>query len=196
MTSTGSSSWSRSPRTTSAGRGRCSSARRRRINAEHLVDIVERSMSSPVYELLKRPDELFVVEHAHLQPRFVEDSVRHALAATLEQHPDLPTTTSSRPASSTSRRSTGTTWSRSARGRSGSCAASCRAQSPPGTPSCATGSALLEARGDRQRVVGRRRTGRAHALAAAAPAGELPAFRRNRLQGKEATGVERLRAGG
>jgi GTP cyclohydrolase I/GTP cyclohydrolase-4 len=60
-----------------------------RINAEHLVDIVERSMSSPVYELLKRPDELFVVEHAHLQPRFVEDAVRHALAATLEHHPDL-----------------------------------------------------------------------------------------------------------
>ena len=46
-------------------------------------------MSSPVYELLKRPDELFVVEHAHLQPRFVEDAVRHALAATLEQHPEL-----------------------------------------------------------------------------------------------------------
>src|ERR687887_1756282 len=42
-----------------------------RVNAEHLVDIVERSMSSPIYELLKRPDELFVVEHAHLQPRFV-----------------------------------------------------------------------------------------------------------------------------
>ena len=60
-----------------------------RVNAEHLVDIVERSMSSPVYELLKRPDELFVVEHAHLQPRFVEDAVRHALAATLEHHPDL-----------------------------------------------------------------------------------------------------------
>ena len=50
------------------------------INAEHLVDIVEHSMSSPIYELLKRPDELFVVEHAHLQPRFVEDSVRYALA--------------------------------------------------------------------------------------------------------------------
>jgi GTP cyclohydrolase IV len=59
------------------------------INAERLVAIVEHSMSSPVYELLKRPDELFVVEHAHLQPRFVEDAVRHALAATLEQHPDL-----------------------------------------------------------------------------------------------------------
>jgi len=60
-----------------------------KINAEHLVDIVERSMSSPIYELLKRPDELFVVEHAHLQPRFVEDSVRHALAATLERYPAL-----------------------------------------------------------------------------------------------------------
>src|SRR5918994_672810 len=47
-----------------------------RLNAESLVEIVERSMSSPVYELLKRPDELFVVEHAHLTPRFVEDSLR------------------------------------------------------------------------------------------------------------------------
>jgi len=46
-------------------------------------------MSSPVYELLKRPDELFVVEHAHLQPRFVEDSVRAALAATLDRYPRL-----------------------------------------------------------------------------------------------------------
>ncbi len=59
------------------------------INAEHLVEIVERSMSSPVYELLKRPDELFVVEHAHLQPRFVEDSVRHALKSTLDRYPEL-----------------------------------------------------------------------------------------------------------
>ncbi len=60
-----------------------------RINAEHLVEIVERSMSSPVFELLKRPDELFVVEHAHLQPRFVEDSVRHALKSTLDAYPEL-----------------------------------------------------------------------------------------------------------
>src|SRR5919204_4302380 len=34
------------------------------VNAEQLVAVVESSMSSPVYELLKRPDELFVVEHA------------------------------------------------------------------------------------------------------------------------------------
>ncbi len=59
------------------------------VNAEHLVRIVEGSMSSPVYELLKRPDELFVVEHAHLQPRFVEDSVRVALRDTLAAYPEL-----------------------------------------------------------------------------------------------------------
>ena len=59
------------------------------VNAEQLVRIVEGSMSSPVYELLKRPDELFVVEHAHLQPRFVEDSVRIALRDTLAAYPEL-----------------------------------------------------------------------------------------------------------
>src|SRR5205823_5990365 len=59
------------------------------LDALDLVGIVERSMSSPVYELLKRPDELFVVEHAHLQPRFVEDSVRHALGETLAAYPEL-----------------------------------------------------------------------------------------------------------
>jgi len=59
------------------------------VNAEQLVQIVEGSMSSPVYELLKRPDELFVVEHAHLQPRFVEDSVRLALRDALAAYPAL-----------------------------------------------------------------------------------------------------------
>ena len=59
------------------------------LNAENLVEIVERSMSAPIYELLKRPDELFVVEHAHLRPRFVEDSVRSALGETLERYPRL-----------------------------------------------------------------------------------------------------------
>jgi MptA/FolE2 family GTP cyclohydrolase len=59
------------------------------VNAERLVSIVENSMSAPVYELLKRPDELFVVEHAHLQPRFVEDSVRHALQDVVDTYPVL-----------------------------------------------------------------------------------------------------------
>ncbi|MBA3735025.1 MAG: GTP cyclohydrolase I FolE2 [Actinobacteria bacterium] len=59
------------------------------VNAEQLAGIVEGSMSSPIYELLKRPDELFVVEHAHLQPRFVEDSVRISLQSTLERYSEL-----------------------------------------------------------------------------------------------------------
>jgi GTP cyclohydrolase-4 len=59
------------------------------LNAEDIVELVEASMSSPIYELLKRPDELFVVEHAHLQPRFVEDSVRVALAGALKRFPEL-----------------------------------------------------------------------------------------------------------
>ena len=59
------------------------------VDAETLVDLVERSMSAPVFELLKRPDELFVVEHAHLQPRFVEDSVRVSLKSLLDEVPGL-----------------------------------------------------------------------------------------------------------
>jgi GTP cyclohydrolase IV len=71
------------------GRGRLFVGTDTRVNAEQLVSIVESSMSSPVYELLKRPDELFVVEHAHLQPRFVEDSVRLALQGALDAYPAL-----------------------------------------------------------------------------------------------------------
>src|SRR5580765_3379570 len=71
------------------GRGTLYVGTAQQLNAETLIELVERSMSSPIYELLKRPDELFVVEHAHLQPRFVEDSVRHALASCLERYPDL-----------------------------------------------------------------------------------------------------------
>jgi GTP cyclohydrolase IV len=71
------------------GRGTLYVGTQQSLDAEDLVEIVERSMSSPVYELLKRPDELFVVEHAHLQPRFVEDSVRVALSETLRAYPDL-----------------------------------------------------------------------------------------------------------
>jgi GTP cyclohydrolase IV len=71
------------------GRGTLYVGTDRRVNAEQLVVVVEGSMSSPVYELLKRPDELFVVEHAHLQPRFVEDSVRIALRDALAAYPEL-----------------------------------------------------------------------------------------------------------
>ena len=62
------------------------------LDATDLVAIVHDSMSAPVYELLKRPDELFVVEHAHLQPRFVEDSVRLAITGAVDALPDLADT--------------------------------------------------------------------------------------------------------
>jgi GTP cyclohydrolase IV len=71
------------------GRGTLYLGTQARLDAEDLVDIVEHSMSSPVYELLKRPDELFVVEHAHLTPLFVEDSVRLMVKAALDSYVEL-----------------------------------------------------------------------------------------------------------
>jgi GTP cyclohydrolase IV len=59
------------------------------IRAEDLVEIVENSMSSETYDLLKRPDEFFVVNKAHHNPRFVEDVVRGILARTLDMYADL-----------------------------------------------------------------------------------------------------------
>ena len=71
------------------GRGTLYLGTQVRLDAEDLVDIVEQSMSSPIYELLKRPDELFVVEHAHLTPRFVEDSVRLMVKGALDSYLEL-----------------------------------------------------------------------------------------------------------
>ena len=47
------------------------------VKAEDLIDIIETSMSSPVCELLKRPDENATVMNAHRNPVFVEDCVRN-----------------------------------------------------------------------------------------------------------------------
>ena len=71
------------------GRGTLLVGTTEEFDAEELVAIVERSMSAPVFELLKRPDELYVVEQAHRHPRFVEDSVRIALKELLDTHPGL-----------------------------------------------------------------------------------------------------------
>ncbi|MGA7095779.1 MAG: GTP cyclohydrolase, FolE2/MptA family, partial [Candidatus Cybelea sp.] len=64
-------------------------ARAEAIRAEDLVEIVENSMSSETYDLLKRPDEFFVVNKAHHNPRFVEDVVRGILARALDVYADL-----------------------------------------------------------------------------------------------------------
>jgi GTP cyclohydrolase I/GTP cyclohydrolase-4 len=71
------------------GRGTLFVGSEQQLDANDLVAIVQGSMSAPIYELLKRPDELFVVEHAHLQPRFVEDSVRLSLKGALDALPAL-----------------------------------------------------------------------------------------------------------
>ncbi|HEY7873857.1 MAG TPA: GTP cyclohydrolase MptA [Actinomycetota bacterium] len=59
------------------------------IEARMLLDIVESSMSSEIYELMKRSDEGAVVEKAHRRPRFVEDCVREMIGAVIERLPEL-----------------------------------------------------------------------------------------------------------
>ncbi len=59
------------------------------IDAATLVEIVEQSMSSEIYELMKRIDEAHVVEKAHRRPRFVEDCVREMIKGVIERYPDL-----------------------------------------------------------------------------------------------------------
>jgi GTP cyclohydrolase I len=48
---------------------------------EDIVEIAERSSSTPVYSLLKRSDEKWVTERAYQNPRFVEDVVREVAAS-------------------------------------------------------------------------------------------------------------------
>jgi GTP cyclohydrolase I/GTP cyclohydrolase-4 len=59
------------------------------IDAQRLVAIVENSMSSEIYELMKRSDEGSVVEKAHRRPRFVEDCVREMIRGVVDELPEL-----------------------------------------------------------------------------------------------------------
>jgi GTP cyclohydrolase-4 len=72
------------------GRGMLLLGTQAEVQAFDLVHIVEHSMSSEIYELLKRPDEFFVVNKAHRNPRFVEDVVREMLRLTLDFYGALP----------------------------------------------------------------------------------------------------------
>src|SRR3954466_11033333 len=56
------------------------------IEASTLLAIVENSMSSEIYELMKRSDEGAVVEKAHRRPRFVEDCVREMIAGVVAEY--------------------------------------------------------------------------------------------------------------
>ena len=55
------------------------------IEAANLLRIVESSMSSEIYELMKRSDEAEVVEKAHRRPRFVEDCVREMVRMAVDE---------------------------------------------------------------------------------------------------------------
>jgi len=59
------------------------------IDASMLLEIVEQSMSSEIYELMKRSDEAHVVEKAHHRPRFVEDCVREMVRGVIDRFPAL-----------------------------------------------------------------------------------------------------------
>jgi GTP cyclohydrolase IV len=59
------------------------------IEAAKLLEIVEESMSSEIYELMKRSDEVEVVEKAHRRPRFVEDCVREMVLMAVDEFGSL-----------------------------------------------------------------------------------------------------------
>jgi GTP cyclohydrolase-4 len=59
------------------------------IEATALLEIAEGSMSSEIYELMKRSDEVEVVEKAHRRPRFVEDCVREMISGAVSAFADL-----------------------------------------------------------------------------------------------------------
>ena len=63
------------------------------VKAEALIEIIETSMSSPVCELLKRPDENATVMNAHKNPVFVEDCVRNMMEKIANKYADFPDNT-------------------------------------------------------------------------------------------------------
>ena len=60
------------------------------VKGEDIIEIIEKSMSSPVCELLKRPDENATVMNAHRNPVFVEDCVRNMMEMIADKYSDLP----------------------------------------------------------------------------------------------------------
>ncbi|MFB3766377.1 MAG: GTP cyclohydrolase MptA [Methanotrichaceae archaeon] len=63
---------------------------RRCVSIDRIIRIIEESMSSKVYGLLKRPDEAVVVARAHNNPKFVEDCVRTMAQRVVQAFVDLP----------------------------------------------------------------------------------------------------------
>lgn len=59
------------------------------IRVKDIIEIIENSMSSNIYEVLKRSDEKYVVEKAHTNPKFVEDCVRSMAEKVIKQFNNL-----------------------------------------------------------------------------------------------------------
>ncbi len=57
---------------------------------DSIIELIEKSMSTTSYELLKRPDEMQVVSSAHMNPKFVEDCVRDMAKNVVKAFPELP----------------------------------------------------------------------------------------------------------
>ncbi|MEM2238259.1 MAG: GTP cyclohydrolase, FolE2/MptA family [Candidatus Caldarchaeum sp.] len=57
---------------------------------QDLLEVLRRSFSSRTMELLKRPDEAFLVLEAVESPRFVEDVVRYAAEEVVRRFPQIP----------------------------------------------------------------------------------------------------------
>lgn len=61
-----------------------------KVPLESVISIIESSMSSQMFELLKREDERYVVMTAHKNPKFVEDCVRTMAKNLVDRFPNLP----------------------------------------------------------------------------------------------------------
>ena len=61
-----------------------------KVSIDKIIQIIEESMSSSIYELLKRNDEAMLVETAHKNPKFVEDCVRTMAKKIVHMFTDLP----------------------------------------------------------------------------------------------------------
>ena len=62
----------------------------RSVDANDLIEIVEKAFSSPTYSILKRDEEAQLVFDAHNNPKFVEDVVRDILSSVLKKYKNLP----------------------------------------------------------------------------------------------------------
>ncbi|MDK2877065.1 MAG: cyclohydrolase [Archaeoglobaceae archaeon] len=61
-----------------------------RVSIAKLIEIAKSGMSEETFEILKREDELELIERAHKKPMFVEDSVRKMAFEFLNAYPNAP----------------------------------------------------------------------------------------------------------